>query len=93
MKHFMKFEDRTEKFINTKSFMRIIFNVKISQSRVVSYTHPPIIFNVDICSLLNKVFHCVYIACSSCSVQRSPLICREKETNNIPVMLLANVIQ
>ena len=64
----------------------------IYNSSIVSYTHPPVIFNVDICSILNKVFHCVYIACCSCSVQRSPLISREKETNNTVVIFLANVI-
>ena len=45
---------------------------------LISKTHPLVILNADISSVLNKVFHCDPIACSSCSVQGSPLIYRKK---------------
>ena len=44
---------------------------------VILSTYPSVIFDVDISSFVNKGFHCVLMAFTSCSMQGSSL--REKE--------------
>ena len=54
---------------------------------IVLYSYPIIIFNVDISSFVNKVFHYVFMASSSCNMQGSWLM----ERNTVVTKVALNV--
>jgi len=49
------------------------------ESAVVSFTHPTMIFEVDISSPGNEVCHCVTMAPLSCQAQGSSLYKRKRQ--------------
>ena len=54
----------------------IKLHCKVYHQKVFSHihTHPSIIFAIDICSFINKEFHCHCTKFFNCNVQGSPLI-------------------